>query len=83
HIALVGAYLGWHETHGADQGRHLPETVAGQRPALPHATTGASLWWVPTLVGTKLTAPTKVGIYQKRLPASGRHYPPVTTATSP
>ncbi|WP_231110341.1 hypothetical protein, partial [Stenotrophomonas maltophilia] len=35
HIALVGAYLGWHQTHGADQGRHLPETVAGQRPALP------------------------------------------------
>ncbi len=33
--ALVGANLGWHETHGADQGRHLPTAIAGQRPALP------------------------------------------------
>ncbi|HIE4191792.1 TPA: hypothetical protein ACXM51_004529, partial [Stenotrophomonas maltophilia] len=34
-IALVGANLGWHETHSADQGRHLPTAIAGQRPALP------------------------------------------------
>ncbi|HIE4191793.1 TPA: hypothetical protein ACXM51_004530, partial [Stenotrophomonas maltophilia] len=27
------------------------------------------------MVGTKPAAPTKVGIYQHRLPASGRHYP--------
>ncbi|MGF6464783.1 hypothetical protein ACVKU6_004529, partial [Stenotrophomonas sp. PvP086] len=30
-IALVGANLGWHEIHSADQGRHLPKPVAGQR----------------------------------------------------
>ncbi|KAG1302280.1 hypothetical protein G6F63_016753 [Rhizopus arrhizus] len=34
-IVLVGANLGWHETHGADQGRHLQTAIAGQWPALP------------------------------------------------
>ncbi len=74
-ISLVGANIGWNRTHSADQGRHLPKPVTGQRPALPPATTDASPWEVPTLVGTKSTAPTRVGIYQNRLPASGRRYP--------
>ncbi|WP_422346876.1 hypothetical protein [Stenotrophomonas sp. DR009] len=49
----------------------------GCRPAAgtTPAATDASLWWVPTLIGTESTAPTKVGNYQNRLPASGRHYP--------